>query len=151
MHSRFSWLSAIAPEHFANFDVSDEKNRSTTITITHADGTAPFFKATVKPVPVLSSIPLPFSSRVLGKHPTIQPALPAGKELEEVGTSEWVSMRSVMKGKFRLASITPGLEEKQYGDGSGFPAIAPWAVGAWTEDLNHVEFEMHNIRNPFSS
>jgi hypothetical protein len=105
----------------------------------------------MKPVPLLSSIPLPFSSKSLGKHPTIQPALPAGEEPEDVGTTEWVSMRSVMQGKFRLASITPGLEGKQYGDGVGIPAISPWGVGAWTEELNHLEFEMDNIPNPVST
>jgi hypothetical protein len=138
------------PEHYGIFDIVNKKKGSTTISVTHPGASSPFFKVTVKPVPVLSSVPFTFNSKILGKHPTIQPALPTGEESEEVGTSEWVSMRSVMKGKFRLASITPKLEGKKFGDGVGFPAISPWAVGAWTEDLDHVEFEMDVIKNPLS-
>jgi hypothetical protein len=57
--------------------------------------------------------------------------LGSDREAEKVRASQWVSMRSVMRGKFRLASITPKLEDIV--DGIGFPAITPWTVGAWAE------------------
>jgi len=94
---------------------------------------------------------VPFSSRILGKYlGLIQPPLPAGENPEEVATEDWASMIPEMKGKTRLVSVTPELEGERYGDGIGFPAVTPWSVGVFMEDLE-LDFGVANPNNPLTA
>lgn len=64
----------------------------------------------------------------------MQPPLPVGEKSEEVGTSQWAGLTPVMTGTSRIMSVTPLLDGKA-GDGVGYPAVAPWTLGAYTEPL----------------
>jgi hypothetical protein len=120
----------LSSEQVADFDI-DTSNGSTRINVTHPGASSPFFKAEIKPMFLLSSVSVPFSSRVLGKYCTlIQPPLPAGERPEEVATNEWASVMMGLKGKAGLAVI-----RSVYGDGVGVPAITPWGVGFHVENF----------------
>jgi hypothetical protein len=137
----------VSSEQVAEFDIVTS-NGSTRITVTHPGASSPFFKAKIKPMFLLSSVSVPFSSRVLGKYCTlIQPPVPAGERPEEVATNEWASVVLDMKGKVSLAVIMSEPEGSVYGDGVGFPAITPWTVGSYMEDAV-LNFEVPAANNP---
>ncbi|KAF9459991.1 hypothetical protein BDZ94DRAFT_1266827 [Collybia nuda] len=123
------------PKQVAVFDIGSGKDGVTTITVSHPGSRIPFFKVSVKPIPVLSRLPIPLNTRLLGKYFTLmQPPLPAGNKTEEVETTRWASMTPVLTGTSRLVSVTPLLDGK-VGDGAGYPAVAPWTLGACTDPL----------------
>ncbi|KAG5646386.1 hypothetical protein DXG03_003709 [Asterophora parasitica] len=119
------------PKQVADFAIKTQPDGSTAVTVALPGATAPFFKATIKPVTLLSHIPIPFNTQWLGSHfNLVQPPLPAGdpERLEEVATTRWAELIPVMKGRVQLASITGGIGGK-LGDREGFPAVVPWSVG----------------------
>ncbi|KAF5379202.1 hypothetical protein D9615_005927 [Tricholomella constricta] len=123
------------PKQVADFDIKTH-NGTSVITVTHPGASAPFFQATIKPVPLLSYLPIPFNTHSLGQYFTlVQPPLPAGRRPEEVATTQWAALLPAMKGTARLASITPGIGGK-VGDGEGFPALVPWSVGGHMADVD---------------
>ena len=65
----------------------------------------------------------------------VQPPLPAGKNPEEVATTQWCLLPSTMKGILRVIRVMPGLEGGT-GDGVGFPAAVPWSIGGYIHENN---------------
>jgi len=118
------------PKQVANFNIATQDG-TTTITVTSPGASAPFFQVSVKPVPVISHLPIPFSTWILGQYfSLVQPPLLAGDRPEEVATTQWAALVPVMKGAVRLVTVSPGLQNNKVGDGEGFPAVVPWTVGA---------------------
>lgn len=123
------------PKQVADFSITTASNGSTTIIVTNPGSSTPFFHVTTTPVPVLSYIPIPFNTRMLGRHSMIvQPPLPAGVRAEEVSTTQWAGLLPLMKGTMRLTSVKPELDGK-VGDGEGYPAVVPWSVGGYMGDV----------------
>lgn len=126
-------------EQVASFDIKTLVDGTTEISVSHPGASTPFFKASVKSIPVISSLSIRSSTSILGKYFTlIQPPLPAGDESEEVATSQWASLTPVLAGSTSLRTMTPGLAGK-VGDGAGFPAVAPWSIAFAMENLD-MEF-----------
>ncbi|KAJ7185428.1 hypothetical protein C8R46DRAFT_1207589 [Mycena filopes] len=117
------------PKLRADFDIKTNPDGTTDISVTHPNTSSPFFKASVKPIPVLSSISIPSSSWIMGKYyGLMQPPLPAGENPEEVATHQWISLIPSLVGSTSFRKLLPGLDGK-VGDGVGFPAIVPWSLG----------------------
>ncbi|KAF8069017.1 hypothetical protein FPV67DRAFT_1490755 [Lyophyllum atratum] len=126
------------PKQVADFSITTQ-GRTTTISVTRPDATSPCFHVTIKPVPVLSYLPIPITTRPLGQYVSlVQPPLPAGERPEEVATTQWAAFVPVIKGTVSLVSVTPGIAGK-VGDGEGFPAIVPWSVGGYMANAD-LEF-----------
>lgn len=90
----------------------------------------------MKDIPILSYLPIPFNSRILGKHSNlVQPLLPEGQKPEEVSTNQWAQLIPGMTGTMYLISLTPKLDGK-VGDGAGFPAVVPWSIGVYMGNVN---------------
>lgn len=127
------------PKQVANFDIKAGPSGTWNISVTLPGALDPLFKASTKPVSVISSIPLPFNSSMLGVYfCIIQPPLPAGPHPEEVETPEWAQLIPGMKGNARLTWITPEINGKM-GNGVDFPAIVPWSSGVYIDKLE-VDF-----------
>ena len=118
-------------EHMAEFKIDSSDDGLTTIAVSHPGTPTPFFRVTVQPIPVISWLPIPFHSSTA----LIQPPLPAGKNPEEVATTQWCQMPSTVKGILHAVWVMPGLEGST-GDGAGFPAVVPWSVGVYVHENN---------------
>ena len=44
-----------------------------------------------------------------------------------------------MRGTASLRKLVPGLEERKVGDGKGFPALTPWTMALFVDNLD-MEF-----------
>lgn len=100
----------------------------------------------VKPISLVSSLSVPFSTKILGQYFTLnQPPFPAGDEPEEVSTSQWAALTPVMRGSTHLARLVPLMDGK-VGDGVGFPAVVPYSVGVVMENLD-LEFGVSTFRD----
>ncbi|KAG6836945.1 hypothetical protein H0H93_000835 [Arthromyces matolae] len=118
------------PKFVADFNITTSGDE-TTIKVTHPGQTEPFFFVKTKPVSILSWIPIPMNTRLLGSlYSLVQPPLPRGENPEEVGTTQWATTSPVMNGTTYIQRILPMLDGK-VGDGKGFPAIVPWSLGAY--------------------
>ncbi|KAJ6595599.1 hypothetical protein DFH09DRAFT_1135078 [Mycena vulgaris] len=136
MNGRKNWN---IPKHFANFNITSASDGTIDISVSHPGASTPFFKASVKSIPVVSSLSIPSSTSILGKFfMLMQPPLPAGAAPEDVATDQWAALTPIIKGSTSLRTMTPGLEGK-VGDGAGFPAVAPWPIAFFMENLN-MEF-----------
>ena len=125
-------------ERLAEFKIETAADSGiTSIAVFHPGDSIPFFKADVKPIPILSSIPLPYNSNLLtvGTSGVIQPPIPAGRNPEEVATTQWAQMPMKMTGMVRLVSVVPQLDGK-LGDGVGHPAVVPWSIGGYVGAFN---------------
>jgi len=58
-----------------------------------------------------------------------------GDKSEEVATTQWARLTPGMKGTIHLVSLVSGLDGK-VGDGVNFPAVTPWSVGAYMEQVD---------------
>ncbi|KAJ7167415.1 hypothetical protein C8R43DRAFT_985228 [Mycena crocata] len=124
------------PKQVASFDIRTTPDGSTDISVGHPGAPQPFFKASVKSIPILSSLSIPASSSILGAYYMLmQPPLPAGEAPEEVATEQWASLIPVLKGSTSVRKMTPGLAGK-VGDGAGFPAVTPWSIAFSMENLD---------------
>ncbi|KAG6902193.1 hypothetical protein C0995_003289 [Termitomyces sp. Mi166 len=122
------------PKHVANFNITTS-NGETTIKVSHPGAAEPFFHVKTKPVSILSKIPIPLNTRILGSFfSLVQPFLPAGPNPEEVETTQWATVSPVLKGTVYAERIIPQLDGK-IGDGKGFPAIMPWSVGTYAPKM----------------
>ena len=120
------------PEHLAEFKIdSSDDGATTTIAVSHPGIPTPFFRVTVQSIPLISLLPLPFSYS--GNF--ILPPIPAGKDPEEVATTQWCQSLITLKGVVRTVRVIPGLEGNT-GDGAGFPAVVPWSVGGYVRECN---------------
>lgn len=136
MNGRKNWN---IPKHLADFDISTTSDGTTTISVSHPGTSVPFFKASTKKIPVVSSLSIHSSTSVFGKYfGLVQPPLPVGEVPENVGTSQWAALTPILRGSTSLRTMTPGLAGKA-GDGVGFPAVAPWPIAVSMENLD-VEF-----------
>ncbi|KAJ6612707.1 hypothetical protein B0H10DRAFT_2051590 [Mycena sp. CBHHK59/15] len=137
MNGRKNWN---IPKQVASFDIKTESDGRTDITVSHPGAPAPFFKVSIRSIPVLSALSVPTSTSIFGKFTLlVQPPLPAGDEPEEVCTSaQWATLVPALKGSASLRKLTPGLDGK-IGDGVWFPAVVPWSVGLTMENLD-MEF-----------
>ncbi|KAF3923313.1 hypothetical protein ABW21_db0202909 [Orbilia brochopaga] len=111
------------PKHLAvfNFDTSPTTSQ-TRITVAHPESPeSPFFVAVVADIPLISRIPVPFSTTFSPLNMEFhQPMLKAGEgakgvENGEVGTSEWRNCKPWMGGKIRLLKTV----ELKNGNGDG--------------------------------
>ncbi|TFK38139.1 hypothetical protein BDQ12DRAFT_684030 [Crucibulum laeve] len=128
------------PKQVADFDYSPGTNGTTNFSVTLPGSSTPFFKASIKPIPILSSISIPATTTILGSYSKlIQPPLPAGDKPEEVSTTQWAELVPIMKGSVRMVSVVPGFEGGKVGDSIAFPAVQPWGVGTAMEGVD-VDF-----------
>lgn len=133
--ANFSYTSG--PDDTFRFTVSNPTTSNTTTTPT------PFFSASAKPllgIPLLSSLPIPFSTSLLGNYFSLmQPPLPPNPNIsahpEEIGTDKWAALTPVLKGGATAISVIPGFEDGSVGDGVGFPKVKPLGVGGMIEGL----------------
>lgn len=139
-HLNVYWCFVCSPtEQVAHFDYNAQDGGSTTFQVTLPGASEPFFKASIKPITVVSYIPIPFNTTILGSFYSLkQPPIPAGDKPEEVGTTQWASLIPVMKGTAYAVSLTPGFPNGKVGDGVAFPAVAPWGVGMV---MNNVDLQ----------
>jgi hypothetical protein len=95
------------------------------------DEDQPFFTAAITDS-YLPGIPLP--SILLNPFlRLVQPPLLAGLPADiQIGTSdEWLSITPVYRGRWHLAYIQPAKDgHERYGDGSSYPRIQPFRIGA---------------------
>jgi len=138
MNGRKNWN---IPKHVANFDIQTSPDgMATSISVTHPGSSSPFFKASVKPNSVLSSLAAPITTTFLGPYYSLmQPPLPAGPSPEDVDTETWAGLIPVMRGTASLRKLIPGLEERKVGDGKGFPALMPWTTALFVDNFD-MEF-----------
>ncbi|KAK6359842.1 hypothetical protein TWF696_000975 [Orbilia brochopaga] len=111
------------PKHLAvfNFDTSPTTGH-TRITVAHPETpSSPFFVAVVADIPLVSRVPLPFSTTFSPLNMEFhQPALKAvegakGRENGETGTTCWKTCKPWMGGKMRLVKCV----ELKNGNGDG--------------------------------
>ncbi|KAF9445545.1 hypothetical protein P691DRAFT_675398 [Macrolepiota fuliginosa MF-IS2] len=126
------------PKQVANFDYRPGPDGTTTFSVTlPGPGSTPFFKASIRPIPLLSSLSIPFSTTILGSYFSLmQPPLPKGENPEEVSTDKWAALTPVMKGNTRVVKLIPGFEDGSVGDGVGFPKVKPWSIASVMEGLD---------------
>ncbi|TFK38138.1 hypothetical protein BDQ12DRAFT_723499 [Crucibulum laeve] len=120
------------PKQVANFDYTPAANGVMNFSVTLPGSSTPFFKASIKHIPLLSLLSLPSTNDGV----LIQPPLPAGDKPEEVSTKQWTMLHSIMKGSVRLVRVLPGFEDGKVGDGVSFPAVQPWGVGTSMQRLD---------------
>ncbi|KAF7316258.1 hypothetical protein MIND_00144400 [Mycena indigotica] len=129
------------PKHVAKFSITTDASQTTNIAVTHPNASAPFFKASVRRIPVLSSLSAPASTTLLGSYFSLmQPPLPAGPNPEDVATDKWASLTPTLRGSTSIHRVVPELESgtnagKVVGDGQGFPAIVPWSTAFMMDHL----------------
>lgn len=96
----------------------------------------PFFKASLQSISLVTRVAIPGKTTLLGQYfKLIQPPLPAGDSLEEVGTSQWVDLVPVMKGSAHATWVIPELDGK-LGDGVSFPAVVPWSLAIFLDNID---------------
>ncbi|KAJ7037981.1 hypothetical protein C8F04DRAFT_1090913 [Mycena alexandri] len=123
------------PKQIANFDIKTGSDGTTDISVTQPNASSPFFKASIKSIPILSSISVPSNTSILGSYyKLMQPPLPAGENPEDVATHQWASLIPTLSGSTTFRKLVPGLDGK-VGDGAGFPAIVPWSFGFGMENV----------------
>ncbi|KAJ7754591.1 hypothetical protein B0H16DRAFT_1722771 [Mycena metata] len=123
------------PKQVANFDIKTGSDGTTEISVTQPNGSSPFFKASIKSIPILSLLSVPSNTSIFGSYYTlIQPPLPAGENPEDVATHQWASLIPTLSGSTAFRKLVPGLGGK-VGDGAGFPAIVPWSIGFVMDNL----------------
>ncbi|KAJ7512838.1 hypothetical protein B0H11DRAFT_2213395 [Mycena galericulata] len=143
MNGRKNWN---IPKQVANFEIHTTPRGITEISVSHPGASTPFFKASVKAIPVISSLSIPSSTAILGNYFSLmQPPLPAGEQSEELATSQWAHLIPVLKGSTSLRKMEPGLAGK-VGDGVGFPAVAPWSIAVSMENLD-MEFGIPTLQD----
>ena len=118
-------------EHLAEFKIDSSDDGAMTIAVSHPGIPTPFFRVTVQSIPLISLLPLPFHS----SGSFILPPIPAGKNPEEVATTQWCQLLPTVKGIVRTVRVMPKLEGNT-GDGAGFPAVVPWSVGGYIHECN---------------
>ncbi|KAF7360541.1 hypothetical protein MVEN_00785200 [Mycena venus] len=125
------------PKRIANFSIKPgSSSGATDISVSLPGASAPFFKASIKPITILSSLSVRASTSLLGSYfGLMQPPLPAGPEPEEIATTQWAALLPVLKGSASFRKLVPELDGK-IGDGKGFPAVVPWSVGFTMENLD---------------
>ncbi|KAF8651140.1 hypothetical protein AX16_004863 [Volvariella volvacea WC 439] len=135
------------PKQVADFDFKTGSDGITRLTVSLPGSSTPFFKATVSPIPLVSSLKIPFTTTILGKYYGLkQPPLPAGPNPEEVGTTEWAALVPVMKGWSYFASVSAEMDGGKLGDGVQFPAVASWRVAMCLEGLD-LDFGVATLTN----
>ncbi|KXN92137.1 hypothetical protein AN958_09229 [Leucoagaricus sp. SymC.cos] len=123
------------PKQVANFDYKPGPNGTTLFGVTLPGSSTPFFKASIKPIPLLSSVSVSFSTTMLGRwYSLMQPPLPSGEKPEEVATDKWAAVTPVLKGKTKVMRFVPGFEDGSVGDGVAFPRVRPWKVASVIQD-----------------
>lgn len=128
------------PKQVANFSYRPGPYDTTLFSVSlPSSPDKPFFSASIKPIPLLSSVSILISTTILGKwFSFMQPPLPQGspENPEEVGTERWAAFTPTMRGKNRLVGVVPGFEDGTIGDGISFPKVKPRSVGAVAADLD---------------
>ncbi|KAJ7064948.1 hypothetical protein C8F01DRAFT_1128849 [Mycena amicta] len=131
------------PKRVANFSITSDSSGTTHISVTPSGSSTPFFKASVQRIPIVSSLRVPTSTKLLGSYYALtQPPLPAGPNPEDVSTDKWASLIPVMRGAASVHKLVPELDggaQKVVGDGKGFPALAPWSVVLMMDNVD-MEF-----------
>lgn len=134
MHQKANQTDFKIPEQVATFQWS-ESTSGKTVSVFHPGETTPFFKATIQSIPLVSAVACPMSTSILGKWTNLfQPPFPAGQAPEEVETDTWKSTLPVFRGKARVVKAVGALEGGKFGDGKGFPDVAPWSTGLCLEN-----------------
>ncbi|KAJ7691619.1 hypothetical protein B0H17DRAFT_1063064 [Mycena rosella] len=134
------------PKQVASFDIKTAADGTTTISVSHPGVSTPFFKASVKSIPIISALSIYSNTSIVGKYfMLVQPPLPAGEAPEEVATSQWATLVPVIKGPVSLRRMTPALAGK-VGDGVGFPAVTPWSFAFCMEKLD-MEFGIATMQD----
>ncbi|KAF8882445.1 hypothetical protein BD779DRAFT_1543337 [Infundibulicybe gibba] len=141
-NGRINWN---IPKQVADFDFKPGTDGvSMSFAVRHPGSTTPFFQATLKPIALVSSLGIPFSTTILGKFfSLVQPPLPAGDKPEEVATNKWAALTPIMKGNVYLGRVTPGIDGK-VGDGAGFPAVTPWSICVCMDNVD-LDFGIPDI------
>ncbi|KAJ7728955.1 hypothetical protein DFH07DRAFT_850672 [Mycena maculata] len=143
MNGRKNWN---IPKNVAHFDIKTASDGTTEISVGHTADSAPFFKVSVKPIPVISSLSIHSSTSTFGSYlGLMQPPVPAGETPEAVATTQWSALTPVFAGSTSLRSMTPGLAGK-IGDGVGFPAVTPWSIVAAIENMD-MEFGIPTLHD----
>jgi hypothetical protein len=127
-------------EHVAKFDYKSGSDGTTTFSVTLPDATEPFFKASIKPIPIVSRLSIPSTSKLLGQYFSLmQPPLPRGEKSEEVGTDKWAGLIPVVSGKAKVVKMVPGFEDGSVGNGVDFPKVRPWGTASMMQQVD-VDF-----------
>ncbi|KAG9093799.1 hypothetical protein FS749_013724 [Ceratobasidium sp. UAMH 11750] len=95
---------------------------------------APVFRARLVPSRRLPSFPLDLARvpRLLLDPRLFQaPLTSSGQGGGLVGTEKWCTVAPEFAGEVRVLYPEPGLPDKRFGDGVGFPDVAPMSVGLW--------------------
>ncbi|CAK5274820.1 unnamed protein product [Mycena citricolor] len=120
------------PKLTADFVIDTSADGSTDIAVSQPGCTTPFFQATVRPIPVLSSLSIPSSTAILGQLLNLmQPPLPAGKNPEDVGTEQWANLTPALRGSLSVRKLIP----VKIGDGASYPQVKPWSLALVTDNL----------------
>lgn len=126
------------PKQVANFSYRSGPDGTTLFSVSlPSNPDKPFFSASIKPIPLLSSLSIPTSTTILGKYYSLmQPPLPRGENPEEVATDKWAGLTPVIKGWTKVVKVVPGFEDGSVGDGESFPKVKPWSVGSVMEGID---------------
>lgn len=129
-------ISPIGVEHVAKFDYKPGPDGTTTFSVTQPDATEPFFKASIRPIPIISRLSIPSTSKLLGQYFSLmQPPLPPGETSEEVATNKWAGLTPIMSGQTSIVKMVPGFEDGTVGNGVDFPKVRPWSTASM---MQHV-------------
>ncbi|KAH8836016.1 hypothetical protein DL96DRAFT_1455222, partial [Flagelloscypha sp. PMI_526] len=124
------------PKQLADFKIEKQQDDSWKIEVAHPGSSTPFFKASMKPIPVLSLVRVPSSTSWFGSFFALScPPIPKGEDPLEVGTDKWATLTPLLKGKASLVRFIPGLPSGKSGDGKGYPNVSPYGVGVALEEV----------------
>ncbi|KAJ3753802.1 hypothetical protein EV360DRAFT_87436 [Lentinula raphanica] len=152
-------------KELAKFNYTRNPDGSWDLAVYPLEQADPFFHISVRPIPVLGSIPIPMDFKILGSYfRLLHPPLPSGptgsaSAVVQSNTNpdgslkepKWAALIPAIKGKMKLVtyeskvdlSAEAGGEDSEQGgrkkaiaDGVNFPAVVPWKLGAYLEDVD---------------
>lgn len=147
------------PKQVASFNYHrDASSNVWSLSVSHPSSPdSPFFKVTVRPITVLSSIGFPYNTKLLGSFLTlVQPPLPKGPLEEEAETDKWCTLIPAMIGRGRLVSVHADLDPSEEGgsmrlaDGIRFPNVELWKLALALEDLT-IDFGVPTWKDSFDA
>lgn len=122
-------------EHIAEFDYTSKSNGGLDLSVRTPGSTDPFFCATITRIPLVSSLKVPFSSKLTGSWLTlVQPPLPQG-DANEAGSEQWATVLPLYRGKVYVGKGRGSIRRK-VGNGVEFPAVDPWSLVTVMENVD---------------
>lgn len=148
-HAIIDAVALSLAEHLADFNLQHDTTTGTWhLSASNPGSSTPFFKVSVNPITLISSISGPFTSKITGSFGRlVLPPLPQGDLTEVLGTTQWCALTPAMKGYIRFASVAAEIGGK-VADGDGFPAVVTWSTAVCLEGVD-FEFGVPVVKDSF--